>query len=83
MAGAPVALSLTLANPGRPGHLPPFPTPARNVTPSCHPGGMEQQLVLVEPTERPWELDERTREVGRRGLEQARAALRGAGREAA
>ena len=44
---------------------------------------MEKQLVLVEPTERPWELDERTREVGRRGLEQAREALRRSRREAA
>ncbi len=44
---------------------------------------MEKQLVLVEPTEPPWELDERTREVGRRGLEQARQALRRARREAA
>jgi hypothetical protein len=44
---------------------------------------MEKQLVLVEPTERPWELDERTRQVGKRGLEQAREALRRARREAA
>jgi len=37
---------------------------------------MKEQLFLVEPEERPWHLDERTREVGRRGIEQARRALR-------
>jgi hypothetical protein len=44
---------------------------------------MEQQLLLLEPPERPWELDERTRQVGRRGLELAREALRQAARQAA
>lgn len=39
---------------------------------------MQEQLVLVEPAERPWELDEHTREIGRRGVEQAREALRNA-----
>ncbi len=39
---------------------------------------MQEQLVLVEPDERPWELDEHTREIGRRGVEQARQALRNA-----
>ena len=37
---------------------------------------MREQLVLVETEEHPWHLDERTREVGRRGVEQARRALR-------
>ena len=37
---------------------------------------MAEQLVLVEPGERPWELDEHTREVGLRGVEAARRALR-------
>jgi hypothetical protein len=44
---------------------------------------MEQQLLLLESPERPWELDERTRQVGRLGLEQAREALRQAARQAA
>ncbi|MGI9023429.1 MAG: hypothetical protein ACR2HV_09410 [Acidimicrobiales bacterium] len=44
---------------------------------------MEQQLTLVEPAERSWELTERTREVGRRGLQQARQALERAPRQAA
>jgi hypothetical protein len=43
---------------------------------------MEQQLILLEPPERPWELDERTRQVGRLGLEKAREALRQASRRA-
>lgn len=37
---------------------------------------MEEQLRLVEVEYRPWEIDEHTREVGLRGLEQAREALR-------
>lgn len=37
---------------------------------------MEEQLRLVETDYNPWEIDERTREVGLRGLEQARQALR-------
>ncbi len=36
---------------------------------------MKNQLVLLQ-NDRPWELDEHTREIGRRGLEQARDALR-------
>ncbi len=39
---------------------------------------MQEQLILVQPDERPWELDEHTREVGRRGVAQARQALRNA-----
>jgi len=38
-------------------------------------GAMEDQLRLIEAPEAPWRIDERTREVGRRGLEQARKAL--------
>jgi hypothetical protein len=34
----------------------------------------KDQLELLERTD-PWRIDERTREVGRRGLEQARRAL--------
>jgi hypothetical protein len=52
---------------------------------------MEQQLTLVQPGEprpdpspRPaWALDDRTRDIGRRGLQQARQALRRAARQAA
>jgi hypothetical protein len=52
-----------------------------------------EQLVLLEPSagatpseakNRPWQLDERTRAVGRQGLEEARRALVGSSaREAA
>jgi len=38
---------------------------------------MERQLTLLEAPER-WQLDQRTREVGRRGVAAARAALRAA-----
>ncbi|HVF13778.1 MAG TPA: hypothetical protein VM942_04215 [Acidimicrobiales bacterium] len=37
---------------------------------------MQEQLLLLPSDDRPWRLDERTREVGRQGIEQARAALR-------
>jgi hypothetical protein len=36
---------------------------------------MERQLVLLEP-ENPWRLDEQTKEIGRRGVAEAREALR-------
>ncbi|MDQ6910255.1 MAG: hypothetical protein M3Z84_05650 [Actinomycetota bacterium] len=51
-----------------------------------------EQLVLLdpsvgtlppEPENRPWRLDERTRAVGRQGLEEARRALLRSGRAAA
>jgi len=42
---------------------------------------MERQLVLLEQPE-PWRLDERTKEIGRRGVAKAREALREARREA-
>ncbi|MFN2607537.1 MAG: hypothetical protein ABR511_06520 [Acidimicrobiales bacterium] len=52
---------------------------------------MEQQLTLVEssqpaapdPGEAIWELDDHTRDIGRRGVQQARQALRRAARPAA
>ena len=44
---------------------------------------MERQLVLLEVVPREWRLDERTREVGRRGVEAAREALRQSSRPAA
>jgi hypothetical protein len=37
---------------------------------------MNEQLILLRPAERPWRLDDHTREIGRRGVEEARAALR-------
>ncbi|MDP8938197.1 MAG: hypothetical protein M3O23_10810 [Actinomycetota bacterium] len=37
---------------------------------------MQNQLVLLPSERTPWELDDRTREIGRRGLESARDALR-------
>ena len=43
---------------------------------------MERQLVLLEP-EDPWRLDEQTREIGRRGVAEAREALRKARQAAA
>jgi hypothetical protein len=39
---------------------------------------MHEQLLLLRSDERPWRLDPHTREVGRRGIEEARAALRAA-----
>jgi hypothetical protein len=36
---------------------------------------MARQLTLIEESGHPWQLDERTKEVGRRGLAEARAAL--------
>ena len=35
---------------------------------------MARQLTLIED-KKPWRLDEKTREIGRRGLAEARAAL--------
>jgi hypothetical protein len=39
---------------------------------------MTTQLRLIDPTEVDWRLDERTKAIGREGLERARAALRAA-----
>jgi len=36
---------------------------------------MKDQLVLVEPPAERWRIDDHTREVGRKGVEQARRAL--------
>jgi hypothetical protein len=35
----------------------------------------KDQLRLLEPSDGRWRIDQETREVGRRGLEQARSAL--------
>jgi hypothetical protein len=37
---------------------------------------MERQLVLIEERDADYRLDERTREIGRRGIAAAREALR-------
>jgi hypothetical protein len=37
---------------------------------------MADQLLLIETNEPGWQLDERTRETGRKGVEAARRALR-------
>ena len=44
---------------------------------------MARQLELVEPQAADWRLDERTRELGRKGLAEARRALQEAARRAA
>lgn len=36
------------------------------------------QLALLEAEQAPWRLDPHTREIGRKGVAEARAALRGA-----
>jgi hypothetical protein len=46
-------------------------------------GTVEAQLVLIETDQSDWRLDEHTREIGLRGIETARAALREARRAAA
>lgn len=37
---------------------------------------MTSQLRLLDATDVNWKLDERTKEIGRRGLARARAAMR-------
>jgi hypothetical protein len=75
----------TLANPGREQVSVSRRDDGIHVTPPCHPGEVEQ-LALLDPAagaaaaehrEGSWQLDERTRAVGRVGLEQARRALSG------
>ena len=39
---------------------------------------MDNRLPLIDSGSRSWKLDRRTREIGRRGVAQARAALRAA-----
>ena len=43
---------------------------------------MTTQLLLIDDTDHDWKLDPRTRELGRRGVAQARIALRQAPRRA-
>ena len=42
---------------------------------------MSTQLVLPVSTSPNWKLDRQTREIGRRGIAEARAALRAAGND--
>jgi hypothetical protein len=44
---------------------------------------MARQLVLLEQNENDWHLDDRTRELGRQGIAEARKALVEAARRAA
>jgi hypothetical protein len=44
---------------------------------------MNTQLVLIDERKTDWRLDPKTREIGRKGLEQARAALQEALRRTA
>lgn len=44
---------------------------------------MTTQLVLLDPQEVDWRLDDRTRELGRRGIAEARRMLAEAARRAA
>jgi len=56
------------------------------VTPACDHGAMPQQLVLIDPdgdrqrTNDDWRLDDETREVGLRGIAEARRILAEASR---
>jgi hypothetical protein len=45
--------------------------------------GMARQLVLMEPQAADWRLDERTKQLGRQGLVEARRALQQAIKRAA
>jgi hypothetical protein len=44
---------------------------------------MRSQLALIDTAHADWRLDDRTKEIGRRGLVSARAALEQAARRAA
>jgi hypothetical protein len=48
------------------------------VLPLCQNGRMTDQLRLIETDGPDWQLDDRTRETGRKGVEAARQALRDA-----
>jgi hypothetical protein len=53
------------------------------VTPGRHDTGMTRQLLLVDPRDTDWRLDERTRELGRQGIAEARRQLQEAVQRAA
>lgn len=44
---------------------------------------MARQLVLLDPADHDWRIDDRTRDLGRQGLADARKALFEAARRAA
>lgn len=44
--------------------------------PLCILRDMARQLALIEVKDKDWKLDDRTREVGRKGVAAAREALR-------
>ena len=44
---------------------------------------MQAQLVLIDDRPVDWRIDDRTREIGRKGLAEARAALQAASRKIA
>ena len=46
-------------------------------------GTMNTQLVLIDDRSPDWRLDDKTRETGRKGLAEARAALQKAAQRAA
>ena len=52
------------------------------VTPPGDDGDMTRQLVLIDAKDVDWRLDERTKELGRRGILEARKALADAARRA-
>jgi len=51
-----------------------------SVTPPRHTDYMEAQLALIEEPPAEWHIDDRTRDIGLRGIASARAALAEAGR---
>jgi len=53
----------------------PGPSSRLNVTPPGEDGAMERQLHLLESPEPDWHLDESTKEIGRKGVAEARQAL--------
>jgi hypothetical protein len=57
-------------------------TARKTVRPPEEDGHMARQLALLD-TPPEWQIDDQTREVGRKGLAQARAALAAADRKAA
>lgn len=53
------------------------------VTPPEDDGAMTDQLVLIDAKDVDWRLDEHTKEIGLRGIAEARKALAEATRRAA
>ncbi|HZU73639.1 MAG TPA: hypothetical protein VE990_12795 [Acidimicrobiales bacterium] len=57
--------------------------PGAATRPSTRRRGRPEQLAMIEEAKRDWRIDDDTRRRGLKGLEEARAALRQAGRRAA